>query len=358
MLLLPLPLRRASMVPRLARSYLVDTSSSVKADERLLAKLTRAAGQKLSVRALVVDAQLFRRVVKGQERVASPLAFDHVRGDSSKIATRDMLTKAVREELRSRGLDGVGKPWVVRDRLNKAREEEGEIASLEVAIGGERPAAPAADAAAEVVEAKPEKEAPSGGGIAAKYAAKLAAKRQSGGGGGGDAGPAVEAPGQVGDAATLFGARELAALDDERRNDSKWRMGPPGMKNLLTFASKRSMALALVARPDTGDQELEELISQAGVVFDVVTRPSDDALHDALNDLDLEPHRVLAFADDLDFVLDAKRKRLHTCILDDDDRPLPARHDRRPDHNVPGCSDVCHVINELNGISWRAPGPG
>ena len=37
--------------------------------------------------------------------------------------------------------------------------------------------------------------------------------------------------------------------------------------------------------------------------------------------------------------------------------PLPARRDRRPDFNVAKCSDVCHVINDLNGISWRAPGP-
>ena len=319
----------------------VNTSSSVKADEKLMRSLS-AVGQTLKVRAVCVDAQLFRRT-GGAERVASPLAFASLRGDPASIATKDMLTKAVRQELKDRGLDSIGKPWAVRERLDQARSEADELAGLESAIGG---------AAPEKREKETKQRPEFGGGVAAKYAAKLAAKRN-----GATAPVGAAAASAGGDAAILSGARELAALDDARRNDSKWRMGPPGMKSLLTFAAARSMSIALVARPDTPDGEVDELLKQAGVTFDVVARAADDALGDALAALDLAPHQVLSFCDDLDSVLQGKRRRLHTCVLDDDDVPLPARHDRRPDFNVAKCSDVCHVINDLNGISWRAPGP-
>ena len=339
--LAPGTVRRAGSFVNSTAAY-VNTSSSVKADEKLMRSLS-AVGQTLKVRAVCVDAQLFRRT-GGAERVASPLAFASLRGDPASIATKDMLTKAVRQELKDRGLDSIGKPWAVRERLDQARSEADELAGLESAIGG---------AAAPPEEEKRETKPPEfGGGVAAKYAAKLAAKRN-----GATAPVGAAAASAGGDAAILSGARELAALDDARRNDSKWRMGPPGMKSLLTFAAARSMSIALVARPDTPDGEVDELLKQAGVTFDVVARAADDALGDALAALDLAPHQVLSFCDDLESVLQGKRRRLHTCVLDDDDAPLPARRDRRPDFNVAKCSDVCHVINDLNGISWRAPGP-
>ena len=68
-------------------------------------------------------------------------------------------------------------------------------------------------------------------------------------------------------------ATQVEAADARRGEDettSRWRLGPPGLKGLLTHASRRSMALAVVARPDTTPRELSDLTSQAGVAFDVV----------------------------------------------------------------------------------------
>ena len=140
------------------------------------------------------------------------------------------------------------------------------------------------------------------GGIAAKYAAKLAAKR-------GDGAPAAPTPG---DADLLSSAKALVEAADAQRNNeesSRWRMGPPGLKGLLTHASRRSMALAVVARPDTSPRELADLTSQAGVAFDVVV-DGDDALDAAVDALGLAPHRVLAFVDDAALLSQAKAPRL------------------------------------------------
>ena len=169
--------------------------------------------------------------------------------------------------------------------------------SLEKSLGVET--APAEAPA----EAAPEPDAPAAaGGIAAKYAAKLAAKR-------GDGAPATPTPG---DADLLSSAKALVEAADAQRNNeesSRWRMGPPGLKGLLTHASRRSMALAVVARPDTSPRELADLTSQAGVAFDVVV-DGDDALDAAVDALGLAPHRVLAFVDDAALLREAKRRDL------------------------------------------------
>ena len=124
------------------------------------------------------------------------------------------------------------------------------------------------------------------------------------------------------------------------------------MKGLLTHASRRSMALAVVARPDTSPRELSDLTSQAGVAFDVVV-DGDDALDAAVDALGLAPHRVLAFVDDAALLREAKRCNLRTVQFVGDGEELPVRRDRRPDYDVSACGDVVGVIDELNGLSFR-----
>ena len=349
--------------------------SFVEADRGRLKSLSRV-GAKLEVRALLVDAALFRRSGGNAERVASPLAFDGVRRSGSEILSKDMLTKQVREELRARGLDGVGKPWVVRARLDDARgAEAAEVASIDVGVVGNAAsslaAAPrasdaaaedaaadaaaenaAADAAAADGRAYADAAAPAAPSVADKYAAKLRSKT-----GTAVAASVASAPG---DADLLSSARTLAAKDDLRNRDaaeeSRWRLGPPGLRSLLAHAAKRSMAVALVARPDTKSRELDDVVAQAGVAFDVISNVRGDdggALDAALLDLNLEPHRVLAFASDEAFCSVAKKRRLRTVLFVGAGESLPARHDRRPDHDVAACADVVDVIDDLNGPSFR-----
>ena len=129
-------------------------------------------------------------------------------------------------------------------------------------------------------------------------------------------------------------------------------MGPPGLKGLLTHASRRSMALAVVARPDTSPRELSDLTSQAGVAFDVVVE-GEGGLGAAVDQLGLEPHRVLAFVDDASLLSQAKARDLRTVQFVGDGEELPVRRDRRPDYDVSACADVVGVIDELNGLSFR-----
>ena len=314
--------------------------STVAPDATRVKELQRY-GRNLEVQALVVDAQIFRRK-GGAPLQASALAFDSSRkvAGGQQVASKEMLTKAVREELRARGLDAIGKPWVVRERLDQARSEAEELASLEKSLGAET--APAEAPA----EAAPEPDAPAAaGGIAAKYAAKLAAKR-------GDGAPATPTQG---DADLLSSAKALVEAADAQRNNeesSRWRMGPPGLKGLLTHAARRSMALAVVARPDTSPRELSDLTSQAGVAFDVVV-DGEGGLDAAVDQLGLEPHRVLAFVDDSALLREARRRELRTVQFVGENEELPVRRDRRPDYDVSACADVVGVIDELNGLSFR-----
>ena len=334
------PLRRIRpLLWQPAASY-NNIGSTVAPDATRVKELQRY-GRNLLVQALVVDAQIFRRK-GGAPLQASALAFDSSRkvAGGQQVASKEMLTKAVREELRARGLDAIGKPWVVRERLDQARSEADELASLEKSLGVET--APAEAQA----EAAPEPDAPAApaGGIAAKYAARLAAKR-------GDGAPAAPTPG---DADLLSSAKALVeAADAQRNNDeSRWRMGPPGLKGLLTHAARRSMALAVVARPDTSPRELSDLTSQAGVAFDVVV-DGEGGMDAAVDQLGLEPHRVLAFVDDSALLREAKRRELRTVQFVGENEELPVRRDRRPDYDVSACADVVGVIDELNGLSFR-----
>ena len=326
--------------PRLPQRSYNNIGSTVAPDATRVKELQRY-GRNLEVQALVVDAQIFRRK-GGASLKASALAFDSSRkvAGGQQVASKEMLTKAVREELRARGLDAIGKPWVVRERLDQARSEAAELASLEESLGAATP-----DVAPAEVAPEPAAPAAAGGGIAAKYAAKLAAKR-------GDGAPATPTQG---DADLLSSAKALVEAADAQRNNeesSRWRMGPPGLKGLLTHASRRSMALAVVARPDTSQRELADLTSQAGVAIDVVVE-GEGGLNEAVDQLGLQPHRVLAFVDDSALLREAKRRELRTVQFVGENEELPVRRDRRPDYDVSACADVVGVIDELNGLSFR-----
>ena len=96
--------------PRLQqRSY--NNIGATDAPDAARAKALQRYGRNLEVQALVVDAQIFRRK-GGAPLQASALAFDSSRkvAGGQQVASKEMLTKAVREELRARGLDAIGKP--------------------------------------------------------------------------------------------------------------------------------------------------------------------------------------------------------------------------------------------------------
>ena len=129
-------IRRIRPLLQQQRSY--NNIGATVAPDAARAKALQRYGRNLEVQALVVDAQIFRRK-GGAPLQASALAFDSSRkvAGGQQVASKEMLTKAVREELRARGLDAIGKPWVVRERLDQARSEADELASLEKSLGVE-----------------------------------------------------------------------------------------------------------------------------------------------------------------------------------------------------------------------------
>ena len=151
-------LRRLRPLLQQQRSY--NNIGATVAPDAARAKALQRYGRNLEVQALVVDAQIFRRK-GGAPLQASALAFDSSRkvAGGQQVASKEMLTKAVREELRARGLDAIGKPWVVRERLDQARSEAEELATLEKSLGvetapAEAPAEAAPEPAAPITRAR------------------------------------------------------------------------------------------------------------------------------------------------------------------------------------------------------------
>lgn len=187
----------------------LSSSSSGQLQERLRA-LT-SVGQTLVMKALLVDAQLFRR--KNNE-VVTESGVSHLssRFDPTVLQTKEMLTKQVRAELRKRGLDAIGKPWAVRQRLEEARKSEEEQLEALVSKIGEEPSMRAARAVP-------------GMDIRAKYAGKLRDRL----------GTSVStSKTEKGDANVLrIGREAVSSFNDDGERKSRWRIGPPGKATML-----------------------------------------------------------------------------------------------------------------------------
>ncbi|KAJ8599872.1 hypothetical protein CTAYLR_010365 [Chrysophaeum taylorii] len=309
-------------------------------------KALTSVGQTLTVRALLVDTHLFRRsnVSVGGGSAPTDLRVSS-RFDTSKTAPKEMLTKEVRHELRARGLDPIGKAWTVKKRLEEARELE-----AVARIGGDAPR-PAPSQTPD---------------LRAKYAEKLRHRMA-------DGAPSAPTTGgeNEGDAAALQAAREAVASfgsggDEASRSSSRWRIGPPGMRTLLEFAAARSMFLVLLTRLETSEQELSELLKQAAVHFDVVqgAAAAEDGVRAACCELGLEPHQTLAFVDDVAAARGAGRAGALACVLLREEPSSSGNNIKvsdakrgRSEHVVSACSDVVNIINDLNGISYRAGVP-
>lgn len=338
-------------------------SSSAAARKSRIERLRETSvGKSLTIRALLVDSALFRRMNKEENKTEEFRVSSRFDPD---VVTKDMLTKQVRAELRKRGLDGIGKPWVVKKRLEEARDAEKELAELDAKLSGE------------TTTPTPPKQPPVED-IRAKYADRLRGRSAT---------IPLGSSKQQGDAETLQFAKEAAHKSESQRRPSQWRIGPPGMRTLLEFVAARSMFLVLVTRSDTSDQELKELRDQAGVHFDLVTKNSSDAESTppageqspsrwgtVCGVLEIEPHQSLSFVDDDLAAREARNAGSLTCLLlgDDEDHTTTiesptqfagnnhSRSQRRRsaggavDYVVSKCAEVSDVINDLNGTSYRA----
>jgi hypothetical protein len=173
-----------------------------------------------------------------------------------------------------------------------------------------------------------------------------------------------------GDAAGHQVARKLAMeAPAESKLGSKW-IAPPETSRLLSLLTHRSIRIALLPHPpmvNSPQSQIEEEQSMRilsaqlkDVVIDVIVpglASSDlDAMKDTLrknvlNELQIDPHRVLLVTDRDDYLRAARDLGMQTCRL----QPKNARRGNiSADFTASAIDDVQEVVNEINGISFNS----
>jgi FMN phosphatase YigB (HAD superfamily) len=174
-----------------------------------------------------------------------------------------------------------------------------------------------------------------------------------------------------GDAAGHQVARKLAMespMDESKVVGSKW-ISPPETARLLSLLTHRSIRIALLPHPpmvnnrqsqEEEEQSMRILAAQLrDVVVDVIVPglvgSDGDALKDilrrnVLNELQMDPHRVLMVTDRDDYIRAARDLGMQTCRL----QPKNARRGNvSADFTATAIEDVQEVVNEINGISFN-----
>lgn len=268
----------------------------------------------------------------------------------------DMLQSELREELKRRELNPVGKAWELRARLTAALEAElvGIRAPTGTRASNLAKPLPAAAASANHLATLPGGSAASASEKRAAYAAKLRLR----------AGASLLSDGQI---APLTGQR--ASLPDNIRPPSdtagSWHL-QPGVRELLAYLDMRNIRRALLP----ADVESEEAVAkQEATISRALQLPAfmqvlslDEAkacrqgdaaplqsLHKAL-DLS-STSELLVVTDDATVLRTAKQARSFTCYFV---KRLPGAPKSLPaDFRADDCMAVRHAVEDLCGVTFR-----
>ena len=292
---------------------------------------------------------------------------------------KDLLQSEMREELRKRGINTVGKPWELRARLTALLEAEAVgIRSPTAAENHAAAAAAAAEAVATGATSPPsppptpptppaaaeEDAAPSVSGEAssaaekrAQYAAKLRLRT----------GASVMKDGSIVAPSSL----KSAPLADNMRpvdNDGHFRF-QQGARDFLTYLDMRCIARALLPSPDMETEAAA--LAQAEALAKMLQVPPfafvlgrDDAerarqgqksallqAHGALG-LDLTSELMLV-SDDRGLLRASKSARIFSCHFV---RKIPGAPKSLPsNYRAETLEQVQHAIEDLNGVTFRGP---
>jgi hypothetical protein len=209
-------------------------------------------------------------------------------------------------------------------------------------------------------EKSPSNPVPGNNDIRNKYAAKLRNR-------GGVAG--IELAKQEADDSTLRGdaaghlvARAMAVKAGSSETP-KW-MALTGTGALLQYVSTRSMKIALLPRPGNRNAEqegkrMEEFTKQIPqVTFDVLLKEGDEhvpgILQSLLGQLALDPLTCLVISDRDDYLRSAKEAGMTTCRVRS--HVNAPRGNTTAHYTVTSMAEVQDVVNEINGISFKAIG--
>lgn len=257
-----------------------------------------------------------------------------------------LLKQEMRDELKRRGLDSDGKPWVLQQRLQEVFDKEKALEvlglpaeQLGIAGGGNK---------AQKTGGKPEDEPV--GGVRAKYMAKLKEKKQRAFAR--QQGVAGQGGGQ---GAEMF----------EGEPGSQWSQNK-GANEMLRYLTSRGMRVGLVMPPKSEKQISGEAFEHFAGGFDadftpilsaeqaqsMLDKPSDPAPLDwAAKQLNLAPPKVLFVTTQAKQLKTARDAGMFSCHFTKKNARKP---DSRPSYSVLTLTEMRGVVEELNGVSWAA----
>lgn len=283
---------------------------------------------------------------------------------------KDMLQSEMRDALKLRGINHIGKPWELRKRLEACLEAEqvgiraapGQSAAAPPAGVGAAAAAPSNSDAAASTPA--DHSSSSADEKRAAYAAKLRART----------GASMLPGGKI--AAPPKGLGDAPRLPDNVRPPGEevtmggytWAL-QPGVRELLIYLDMRGMArLMMPSASVSSDEEAERQAAQLthtmrvppftqvlGHEDTMACRRGESAPLARLRDaLELPSStELMLVTDDAAALRAAKAARSYSCYYY---RRLPGRPSRLPtDFHADHMSGVKHAVEDLNGVTFRDP---
>ena len=269
---------------------------------------------------------------------------------------KEMLQREIREALRERGVNAVGKRWELTARLESLlaaeRHEAQQHSQADEPTGGNDTKAPTA-----TKPFTPRSSTPSSGPgspelLRAKYAEKLRSR----------AGISLTSGGLV-----PASDRQNSPIPRNQRPENSWHM-QPGLRTLLTYLDMRGMARGLLADEEkTTEEEVQEqaahfVRSLQVPPFDLVLPPADaaaarlgetTAVHSACTAFDLPPQALMVVSDHPAVLQAARRYGSFACHFV---KRIPGAPKALPsDFRADDCDGVKDAIEELNGITFRDP---
>ena len=274
-------------------------------------------------------------------------------------AVDSLLRRELRVELKRRGLDATGKPWVLRARLQEALDNG--LEPTTAAISAAEAAGMGCFPTRGIVQGASAKEGSGGGGgenlvgIRAKYGDKLRALK-------------AKAAAREASASAGSGVQASTVLEGGGASGgssaSAWSLNR-GAAPLMKYLANRGMRCGLLmpSADTVSDDMLASFHEQLDTQLDdsltlsreaVHTFPDPDRLLQLLHARGLKPASVMLLTTQENSLRAAREAGCFSSLF------LP-RNARRPnvraDFTVSDLFKVQDVVEQLNGISWRKP-PG
>lgn len=331
-------------------------------------KPTPNLGSKLAVQAVLFDYDVlamvhdhdeeeYKEAKKAYERKTG-LGEHSIRRVDDLAEHKDasvLLKNEMRSELKKRGLDSTGKPWVLQARLQDVYDKEKAMEVLgmsgaQLGFGDSVGRATAAGGRGDGALTSPLQPDNNMGDVRAKYMAKLKEKKSRAmarqeGLAGADGGAGAE----------MFGEKPGTQwAQNQGANETLRYLAARGMRAGLVMpakSEKQVSAETLQHFQDGFDSDFSTIVT-AEQAQDALDKPNDPAPFEwAVKQLNLDPPKVLFVTAQGKHLKAAREAGLFSCYFTTKNARKP---DVRPSYSVIKLSELRRVIEDLNGVSWAA----